>query len=111
MALIEIYAGYPKTVPLQFSTYPEGSPINVSGVEIRGVAKRNYSDSNSQAIINKVVTGIDGNAVTGLVYFPFTSGDTTQCAGNYLLDFFATLSGTPSPFHTDGLSIIPTTYY
>jgi len=108
MALLTIYAGDSSTVSLQFAD-DAGNPTNISGFEVRGVAKQYYTDTSG--IFNKTVTGIDANAVTGLVYFPLTSGDTNQCATNYLLDFFIKdLSGNRSTYQTDGLSILPTTY-
>lgn len=110
MALLEIFAGDSKLIMLQFAD-SNGIPMNVSGFEVRGVSKRSYVDTNAEAIINKAITGIDANAVTGLVYFPITTGDSTQCPGNYLLDFFLTdLSSGRSTYPTDGLSIFPTTY-
>jgi len=106
MALISVYAGDSITLSLQFAD-AGGTPLNVSGYAILGVAKQSYSDP---SIFNKTVTGLDANAVTGLVYFPLTSGDTTQCPGQYLFDFRVyDLNSGSSTYPTDGLSILPTT--
>lgn len=110
MALLEVFQGNAKTFPLNF-TDDGGNPMNVSGWFIRFTAKVSYSQSNAQAIIDSVVTGVSPEALTGLVYFPLTSGDTAQCPGDYLADFTVTnLSGAPTTFPTEGLRILPTTY-
>jgi hypothetical protein len=110
MALLEVYRCDTKTLMLNFAS-SDGTPMNVSGFEVRGVAKNSYTQSNAEAIFNKAVTGIDAAAVTGLVYFPLTTGDTNQCPGDYLLDFCITdLSSGRSTYATEGLRIVPTTY-
>ncbi len=111
MALIEIYRADTKTLALQFAD-SAGISLNVSGYLVRGVAKQFYTDDNSVAIINTIVTGLAPDAITGLVYFPLTTGDTNHCPGDYLFDFFVQdLSSGRSTYATDGLRIVPTTYY
>lgn len=108
--MISVYQGDTTTLALQFATN-DGTPINVSGFAIWGVAKQKYTQSNTDAIICKAVTGIDANAVTGLVYFPLTTGDTAHCPADYLFDFRVyDLNSGSSTYPTDGLRILPTTY-
>lgn len=110
MAYLEIYQADTRTLPLHF-TDDNDVPINVSGFLVRGVAKQFYTDSNADAIINKVVTGAAPEAITGLVYFPITTGDSNHCPSDYLLDFIVTdLSSGRSTYATDGLRILPSTY-
>lgn len=107
MSLLQIYAGDIPTLSLNFADN-NGNPLNVSGYEVRMVAKAMYSDPTG--IINAVVTGIDANAVTGLVYFPMTTGETVQCAGDYLCNFYVGISGNRSTYPTDGLRILANLY-
>lgn len=108
MALIEVYQGDSKLLYLQFAD-DGGTPMNVSGFLVRGVAKRNYTDTGT--VVNTIVTGVVPAAVTGLVLFPLTSGDTNQCPGDYLFSFQVTdLSSGRSTWPTDGLSILPSLY-
>ncbi len=108
--MIQIYRGDSLTLSLQFAD-DGGVPLNVSGYLVRGVAKSTYTQALSDAIINKVVTGVAPQAITGLIYFPITTGESTQCAGDYLLDFqLQDMSSGRSTYPTDGLRILPTTY-
>lgn len=106
MALIQVYQSDSKTLYLQFAD-DGGTPLNVSGFLVRGVARANYVSS---GIIDKTVTGAAPAALTGLVLFPLTTGDTNQCPNDYLLFFrVSDLSSGSSTYPTDGLRILPTT--
>lgn len=107
MALVTVYQGDTKTLVLKFYQDDLVTPINVSGFAVRGVARLNYS---SDTIIDTTVTGVAPYAVTGTVFFPLTTGDTTQCPNDYAFDFRVyDLSSGSSTFPTDGLRILPTT--
>lgn len=107
MSLISAYQRDSKTLVLQFTQDDLVSPLNVSGFLVRGVARLNYV---ADPIIDTTVTGVAPYAVTGTVFFPLTTGDTNQCAGDYLFDFRLTdLSSGSSTYPTDGLRILPTT--
>lgn len=108
MALIQVYQRDSKTLVLQFYQQDDTTtPLNVSGFLVRGVARPNYA---SDPIIDKTVTGVSPYAVTGTVFFPLTTGDTNQCAADYVFDFRVyDFSSGSSTFPTDGLRILPTT--
>ena len=106
MAYLEVYQGNSRTIDLSF-TDDNGIPINVSGAILYYTVKRNYSESNANAIINKVVTGNNAAAVTGFMTMTLTTGDTSQCVGDFLAGFtFIDTSTGVSTFDTDGLRIL-----
>lgn len=105
-SLLEIYQSSTKTVSLFFAD-DGGTGVNVSGSLLYYTAKRNYSDSTSDAVLNKVITG-NASSVSGMMSMTFTTGETSLCVNDYyagwtLLD----PSGNVSPFDTDGLRILP----
>lgn len=106
MAMIDVEQGFPKTLILSF-TYEDGTPLNVSGWGVFLAASQTYGQP---PLIYVGTTGA-APAVTGLVYLPFTSGDTNHCVGDYSADLKTVdLNGVESPYHTDGLRILPTTF-
>lgn len=106
MATIDVYQGYPRTLILSFS-YEDGTPLNVSGWGIFLAASQTYGQP---PLIYVGTTGA-APAVTGLVYLPLTSGNANHCVGDYNCDLLAVdLNGIGTPYHTDGLRILPTTF-
>jgi hypothetical protein len=112
MATIDVFQGCTRTLALSFTNEGDGSPLNVSGFLVQFVAKQSYSQALAQAIVNTTVTGVAPEAITGLIYLPITTGDTSHCVGDYFANFKVTdlMSGV-SPFSVDGYRILPTTTY
>lgn len=107
MALLEIYQGETKRIDLSV-TNDNGDALNLSGYSLRFNAKRSYSETTS--VISILVTGHD-SFVSGLTHIDLTSGDTYQCAGDYVAAFALISSGgSLSVFGTDGLRILPSPY-
>lgn len=106
MAYLEVYQGNSRIIDLSF-TEDNGTPINVSGAVVYYTVKRTYSESNTNAIINKVITGNNAAAVTGFMTMTLTPTDTSQCVGDFLAGFtFIDTSSGVSTFDTDGLRIL-----
>ena len=106
MSTIDIYQGDSRTLSLYFCD-DNGVPTNMSGNLVNFVAKRSYTECNANALINKIVTG-DASSVSGIMYIPLTTGDTSICVGSYLAGFrVIDLSTGVSTFDTDGLNILP----
>lgn len=104
MAALEIYRGDTRVVNLTF-TNDDGSVPNISGFLISYIAAQNYELS---PVISKIVTGDGIIGPSGMANMTFTTGDTTQCPGQYLAVFkLQDLTGALSTFNTDGLNILP----
>jgi hypothetical protein len=104
--MIEIYKGDSKTINLDF-TNDDGSVYNLSGATIFFLAKRNYSDEDTAAIINITITGHD-IPESGKSHIFITTGDTNQCAGNYVAKFrLQDIANNVTTFNTEGLAILP----
>ena len=103
MAALEIYCGDTRRVNLTF-TNDDGTPLNLSGYSVLYYAAQNYD---IPPIITKVITGHDV-PVSGMTHMDLTTGDTTQCPGNYLAQFkLEDPSSGISTFNTDGLTLLP----
>jgi len=112
MSMIEVYQGNTILINLAF-TGENGDPLNLSGYSVYYIAKQNYSQTTGQAPINVVTTGHD-NAAAGITHVNLTTGETSQCVGDYIADITLVLSGVSpaiTTYHTDGLRILPNTFY
>lgn len=108
MATLQIYQGNSRTIGLAFTADDGVTPVNISGCLIYYTAKRSYTESNADAVINKVVTGDGTIGLTGQAYMTLTTGDTSICVGQYLAGWtFVDLSTAVSTFDSDGLDILP----
>ena len=106
MALIEVYQGSTKNVPLFFTT-DAGDPMNISGYTGLFIAKRYYIDSTGDAIINKPISVL-GNGTTGYANLYLSTGDTTNCSQIYIAGItMYGISGDVNVYETDGLAILP----
>jgi len=109
MDYIQVYRGDTLRINLSF-TNSDGTPYILSGCTLYYTVKRNYSDSDADAIISKTVTGFDAPE-SGLAAIDLTSTDTSQCCQDYFAGF--TLTGGTGifafnqTFNTDGLRILP----
>jgi hypothetical protein len=103
---IEVYQGSAPTVNVNL-TNPDGTPYNASGAALYLTAAQDYV---SPPFFTVATTGLDANlsaALTGLMSFNLTTGETTQCAGNYpgslvLVD----IAGKPNPIPV-GYTVLP----
>jgi len=112
MAMIEVYQGNTLQINLAF-TGDNGTPLNLSGYSVYYIAKQNYTQTTGEAPINVCTTGHD-NPAAGMTSILLTTGETSQCPGDYLADITLVLTGispTYSTYHTDGLRILPNTFY
>jgi hypothetical protein len=83
MDYISVYQGSTKTVNVNL-TNPDSTPYNASGAVLYFTVKQNYTDANN--FFSLVTTGLGDNltnALTGLMTFNLTTGETTLCAGDY----------------------------
>jgi hypothetical protein len=103
--MLEVYQSNTFTAPIIFTG--ENGPWNVSGAVAYYVAKRSYSDSIDDAIINKPITGANAEATSGILILNLTTGDTSHCVGDYIAGV-TLFSGTNVITYTDdGLRIRP----
>lgn len=79
----------------------------MSGSLVYYTAKRSYTESNANAIINNVITG-DAGAISGQMTMFLSTGDTSHCPGDYFAGWTVVdLSTGVSTFDSDGLRILP----
>lgn len=82
MDYIEVYQGSTKTVNVNL-TNPDNTPYNASGAALYFTASQDYV---SPPFFTLATTGLGANlsgALTGLMSFNLTTGETTLCAGDY----------------------------
>lgn len=82
MDYIEVYQGSTPTINVNL-TYPNGTPYNASGAVLYLTASPDYA---TPPFFTVATTGLGSNltnALTGLMSFSLTTGETSLCAGNY----------------------------
>lgn len=108
MSALNVYQGTTPTLYVNLVN-PNGSPTNLSGCVMYYAARQSYS---GPYLFNIGTTGLGANlsgALTGLMAFPLTTGDTTQCVQNYPAGFTLTdVSGVISKIGTEGFNVLPT---
>ena len=83
MDYISVYQGSTKTVNVNL-TNSDGTPYNASGALLYFTVAQDYSATTP--FFSLVTTGLGSNlsnAVTGLMSFNLTTGETSLCAGSY----------------------------
>jgi len=63
----------------------DGSPIDVTGWELRFTVKAKITDPDSSAVIAKVINTFS-DPTSGIIELELTSTDTNQIIGSYLFD-------------------------
>lgn len=107
MSLIQTFYGDTKLLILSFAN-EDTTPLNVSGWGVFLAASQTYQ---GPPLIYAGTTGLDAAAVTGLVYLPLGTGNTSNCPGQYQADIRTIdLTGNVSTYQTEGLLILPTTF-
>lgn len=104
MSMLEIYKGDNKRIDLTFTT-DSGTPFNLSGQSLYYIVQQNYTDTG--ALFSIVQTQHD-LPVSGFTHIDISTGDSNQCAGDYLALFrLIDESGRRTTFETEGLKILP----
>lgn len=109
---IEVYQGNTLQINVTF-TGVDGSPLNLSGYGLYYIAKQNYDQTTGQATINYYTTSHQ-DAAAGISQIVLTTGDTSQCPGDYIADITLVQTGyspTYTTYHTDGLRILANTFF
>lgn len=71
---------------LNVTVTKDGSAVNITGWSIRFTVKKNATDTDAQAIINKLITS-HTDATNGVTQIPINASDTeTRDVGNYYFD-------------------------